>query len=71
MENLTINGSRLWNSLMEMAQIGATKKGGVNRLALTTRVKSLLRVRQLTDERDRLLAYLAEVDGFNPGSVLE
>ena len=35
MENLTINGSRLWNSLMEMAQIGATKKGGVNRLALT------------------------------------
>ena len=43
----------------------------VNRLELTTRVKSLLRVRQLTDERDRLLAYLAEVDGFNAGSVLE
>ena len=46
-----------------------TKPG--NRLELTTRVKSLLRVRQLTDERDRLLAYLAEVDGFNAGSVLE
>jgi len=43
----------------------------VNRLELTTRVKSLLRVRQLTDERDRLLAYLAEVDGFNADSVLE
>jgi len=41
----------------------------VNRLELTTRVKSLLRVRQLTDERDRLLAYLAEVDGFDPDSI--
>ena len=35
MENLRINGDRLWNSLMEMAQIGATDKGGVCRLALT------------------------------------
>lgn len=34
----------------------------VNRLELTTRVRSLLRVRQLTNERDRLLAYLAEVE---------
>ena len=41
----------------------------VNRLELTTRVKSLLRVRQLTDERDRLLAYLAEVDGFDLDSL--
>ena len=41
----------------------------VNRLELTTRVKSLLRVRQLTDERDRLLAYLAEVDGFDPETL--
>lgn len=30
-----INGERLWNSLMELAQIGATAKGGVKRLALT------------------------------------
>ena len=30
-----VNGERLWNSLMEMAQIGATEKGGVSRLALT------------------------------------
>ncbi|MCO8164921.1 Zn-dependent hydrolase [Pseudomonas sp. 21LCFQ010] len=30
-----INGQRLWDSLMEMAQIGATPKGGVSRLALT------------------------------------
>ncbi|HYG86767.1 MAG TPA: Zn-dependent hydrolase [Azospirillum sp.] len=33
--NLTINGSRLWQSLMDMARIGATPKGGVCRLALT------------------------------------
>lgn len=32
---LRINGQRLWDSLMEMAQIGATPKGGVSRLALT------------------------------------
>jgi N-carbamoyl-L-amino-acid hydrolase len=32
---LTINGARLWDSLMEMAKIGATPKGGVCRLALT------------------------------------
>jgi len=34
----------------------------VNRLELTTRVKSLLRVRHLKNERDRLLAYLEEMD---------
>lgn len=32
---ITINGKRLWDSLMEMAKIGATPKGGVCRLALT------------------------------------
>ena len=30
-----INGDRLWESLMEMAKIGATEKGGCCRLALT------------------------------------
>ena len=34
-ENLRINGQRLWESLMELAQIGATPKGGVCRLTLT------------------------------------
>ncbi|MBW3541399.1 MAG: response regulator [Planctomycetes bacterium] len=34
----------------------------VNQLELKTRVRSLLRVRYLTDERDRLLAYLEEVE---------
>ncbi|KAF1043481.1 MAG: N-carbamoyl-L-amino-acid hydrolase [Herbaspirillum frisingense] len=32
---LRIDGKRLWNSLMELAEIGATAKGGVCRLALT------------------------------------
>ncbi|MEP5763593.1 MAG: Zn-dependent hydrolase [Halieaceae bacterium] len=32
---LRINGERLWDSLMEMAQIGATDRGGCNRQALT------------------------------------
>jgi beta-ureidopropionase / N-carbamoyl-L-amino-acid hydrolase len=35
MNELRINGDRLWNSLMELARIGATDKGGVKRLALT------------------------------------
>ncbi|MBV8092771.1 MAG: Zn-dependent hydrolase [Acetobacteraceae bacterium] len=30
-----INGQRLWDSLMELAALGATSKGGVRRLALT------------------------------------
>lgn len=38
----------------------------VNRLELKTRVRSLLRVRHLTNERDRLLAYLQEVDAPLP-----
>ncbi len=33
--NQRINGRRLWDSLMEMARIGATPKGGVRRLALS------------------------------------
>jgi len=33
--SLRIDGPRLWRSLMELAQIGATAKGGVRRLALT------------------------------------
>ena len=34
-ENLRVNGERLWASFMELAQIGATPKGGVCRLTLT------------------------------------
>ena len=32
---LRVDGARLWRSLMDLAQIGATPKGGVCRLALT------------------------------------
>ena len=34
-QNIRVNGQRLYDSLMEMARIGATEKGGVCRLALT------------------------------------
>jgi beta-ureidopropionase / N-carbamoyl-L-amino-acid hydrolase len=35
LDTLRIDGARLWNSLMALARIGATDKGGVCRLALT------------------------------------
>jgi N-carbamoyl-L-amino-acid hydrolase len=35
MKTPTINGERLWSSLMELARIGATAKGGVRRVTLT------------------------------------
>jgi len=58
-------------ALNEMGDIEKSVQAGcddfltkpVNRIELTTRVRSLLRVRHLTNERDRLLAYLAEVEG--------
>jgi N-carbamoyl-L-amino-acid hydrolase len=34
-DTLRVNGARLWDSLMELARIGATPKGGVCRLTLT------------------------------------
>jgi N-carbamoyl-L-amino-acid hydrolase len=35
MPKASINGERLWSSLMELAKIGATPKGGVRRITLT------------------------------------
>ena len=35
LNTLAVNGERLWGSLMDMAKIGATPKGGVKRIALT------------------------------------
>lgn len=35
LKNISVNGARLWQSLMDLAQIGATPKGGNCRLALT------------------------------------
>ena len=37
MKELRINGERLWQSLIDLAKIGATAKGGVCRIALTDR----------------------------------
>ncbi len=39
-DNLKINGERLWASLMDMAQIGATANGGVRRLAASPEDKA-------------------------------
>ena len=35
MNAITINGERLWQALMDLAQVGATPRGGNARLALT------------------------------------
>jgi len=35
MQPLKVDGERLWQSLMDLARIGATPKGGVRRLTLT------------------------------------
>ena len=35
LDSLRIDGDRLWGSLMQLARIGATPRGGVCRLALT------------------------------------
>ncbi len=43
----------------------------VNNLELKTRVRSLLRVRHLTNERDRLLAYLEEVEKNHIHQILD
>ena len=51
--NHRVDGERLWTSLMEMARIGATSKGGVNRLALT----------DLDGESRRLFQQWAEAAG--------
>ena len=53
MQNLSVNGERLWDSLMEMAQFGATPKGGCRRLALSDEDKA---------GRDRFVAW-CEVAG--------
>ncbi|WP_433695644.1 Zn-dependent hydrolase [Paraburkholderia phenoliruptrix] len=49
---LRVDGQRLWNSLIQLAQIGATEKGGVCRLALT----ELDRI-----ARDRFVAWAKEI----------
>src|ERR1700738_1643315 len=58
MRNLQVNGGRLWASLMELATIGATPKGGVCRLAAS----------DLDSEARRLFIRWCEAGGCNvPG----
>ena len=58
MKNISIDGARLWESLMEMAKIGATEKGGNCRLALT----------DLDREGRDLFVRWCEAAGFCPGA---
>ena len=59
MDNLRINADRLWRSLMELAQIGATPKGGVKRLTLTEEDR---RARDLFARWGREAGLAVEVD---------
>jgi len=52
-DNFRINGPRLWDTLMELAKIGATPKGGVCRLTLTDLDKQ---------GRDLVLAWAKQAD---------
>ena len=53
LDTLRINGPRLWDTLMELAKIGATPKGGVCRLTLTDLDKQ---------GRDLVLAWAKQAD---------
>jgi N-carbamoyl-L-amino-acid hydrolase len=59
MDKLRINADRLWRSLMELAQIGATPKGGVKRLTLTEEDR---RARDLFARWGREAGLAVEVD---------
>ncbi|HSG75183.1 MAG TPA: Zn-dependent hydrolase [Burkholderiales bacterium] len=61
MDKLRINADRLWGSLMELAQIGATPKGGVRRLTLTEEDR---RARDLFARRAREAGLAVDVDAI-------
>jgi len=72
--NRRVDGARLWDSLMEMAKIGATPKGGVNRLALTDLDKESRHLFQRWAEAagctvtvDRMGSMFARREGVEPG----
>ena len=69
--NLRVNPDRLWNSLMDMAKIGATPKGGCNRQALTQEdragralFKTWCEQAGMTVRVDRLGSMFARLDGM-------
>ena len=61
MDSLRINADRLWSSLMELARIGATPKGGVKRLTLTDEDR---RARDLFAQWAREAGLAVEVDAI-------
>jgi beta-ureidopropionase / N-carbamoyl-L-amino-acid hydrolase len=61
MDSLRINADRLWSSLMELARIGATPKGGVKRLTLTDEDR---RARDLFARWAREAGLAVEVDAI-------
>ena len=70
---LRINGDRLWASLMEMAEVGATGDGGCRRLALSDEDEAALdlfegwaRGAGCAISRDRLGNLFAERTGVEP-----
>ncbi|MBW4092871.1 MAG: Zn-dependent hydrolase [Proteobacteria bacterium] len=71
--NLRIDGKRLWDSLMSMAEIGATPKGGVRRLTLTEvdkrgrdRFRALCEAAGLTVRVDAIGNMFARREGRDP-----
>lgn len=71
---LQVHSSRLWDSLMQLAQIGATDKGGVRRLALTDLdrqardlVRSWFCEAGLTVRIDQIGNMFARREGLEPG----
>jgi N-carbamoyl-L-amino-acid hydrolase len=80
LSNVRVNGQRLWDSLMEMAKIGGTPKGGCKRLTLTDvdkQGRELFRAwcRQAgcsvkTDEMGNMFARRAGVEDDLPPVVL-
>ena len=70
--NLRIDSERLWSSLMELAEIGGTAKGGVCRIALTDLDRRDLFVRWAkqagcTIKVDQLGNIFARREGRDPG----
>ena len=71
--NARIDGRRLWDSLMSMAEIGATPKGGVRRITLTEldrqgrdRFKGWCEAAGLAVSIDQMGNMFARREGRNP-----
>ena len=71
--NIRVDGQRLWDLLMEMAEIGATPKGGVRRLTLSAvdkegrdRFRALCEAEGLTVTVDAIGNMFARREGRDP-----